>query len=249
MSLDAPEDQGLGATQMHDAAIAAGLVPRPERIVTDDEYNLRYSEEIRDHISEVRANRSVAQLEQACEEEEEDEDEDEIIQQIRKKRMQELREKREARLKKKQELTEVDPLEFDSLVRQPSRHGFVLLVVYRPTHGDSELLLDAMRSFSMKHAQLTCLQMRVSSLIANLPPQDCPVLLVYHEGRVIKQWARLEGLGGKECNVDVLEWELGAIDVIDCELDEDPLIRIRQIKANSTQRRRNEENDSDEDSD
>ncbi len=42
--------------------------------------------------------------------------------------------------------------------------------------------------------------MHVSQHIANLPAKDCPVLLVYRQGKVVKQFAQLESLAGKETN-------------------------------------------------
>lgn len=53
---------------MHDAAIEAGLVERPERVVTDDEYNYAYREELAAQVERMKLDRTVAELEQLEEE-------------------------------------------------------------------------------------------------------------------------------------------------------------------------------------
>lgn len=53
---------------MHDAAIEAGLVERPERVVTDDEFNYAYREELAAQVERMKLDRTVAELEQLEEE-------------------------------------------------------------------------------------------------------------------------------------------------------------------------------------
>ena len=86
---------------MHDAAIEAGLVARPERVVTDDEFNLAYRDELAAQVERMKADRSVAELEQL---EEDGEDDDEIIAQLRQKRIEEIK---QARTNKMQQGREV----------------------------------------------------------------------------------------------------------------------------------------------
>ena len=87
-TLDAPEDQGLGATQMHDAAIDAGLVARPERIITVDEFNAAYREQLEKQVERMKEDRTVDELEEL---EEEGEDDEDIIRQLREKRIAEMK--------------------------------------------------------------------------------------------------------------------------------------------------------------
>jgi hypothetical protein len=95
----------------------------------------------------------------------------------------------------------VDPFDFEQQVVVPSRQGFVVLLVYRASHSDSALLQSLLRTFATAHPAILCLQMHVSQHIANLPAKDCPVLLVYREGRVRKQFVQLDSLAGKETTV------------------------------------------------
>lgn len=113
-TLDAPEDQGLGATQMHDAAIDAGLVARPERVVTVDEFNTAYREELEAQVERMKQDRTVAELEEL---EEEGDDDDEIMAQLREKRMAEMREA------KIQKTTNREVRRRDEGLKQTARYG------------------------------------------------------------------------------------------------------------------------------
>jgi hypothetical protein len=243
---DAPEDQGLGATQMHDCAIAAGLVERPERVVTDDEFNLAYRLELEKQVEVMRADRTAAELAEA---EEDGEDDDELIAQLRAKRIEELKAARAAKLAEGQTLPEVDPFDFEQSVIVPSKQGFVVLLVYRANHSDSALLQNVLRTLAAAHPQVMCKQMHVSQHIANLPPQDCPVLLVYRSGRVVKQFVGLASLAGRETNKAVLEWVLADLGVLDTPLEEDPRLRIENARKMALKQKQEEEEDSDSDDD
>ena len=183
---------------MHDAAIEAGLVARPDRVVTDDEFNAAYRDELAAQVKRMKLDRTVEELEEL--EEEGGEDEAQIMAQIRSRRIEELKQARAKKLSEGKELFEVDPFDFEQQVQVPSRQGWVLLLVYRGSHADSALMQGLLRAFATAHPSILCLQMHVSQHIANLPPQDCPVLLVYREGKVRKQFVRLESLAGKETN-------------------------------------------------
>lgn len=243
-TLDAPEDQGLGATQMHDAAIDAGLVARPERIVTVDEFNTAYAEELAAQVERMKADRSVEELEEL---EEDGEDDDALIAQLRERRIAEIKAARQQKSAAR-ELKEVDPFDFEQSVQVPSKQGHVVLLVYRASHADSTQMQGLLRTFATKHAEVLCLQMHVSQQIANLPPQDCPVILVYRHARVVKQLVRLEAFAGKETNDAVVEWVLADIGVCETELEEDPRIRIEQARR-LDMRRKQEEDESDSDDD
>jgi hypothetical protein len=242
-TLDAPEDQGLGATQMHDAAIDAGLVARPERVVTVDEFNTAYREELQAQVERMKADRTVEELEEM---EEDGEDDDAIIAQLREKRIAELR---HSRLQKtlSQDLPEIDPFDFENSVLVPSRQGDVVLLVYRANHSDSALLQGLLRSFASTHSHILCLQMHSSQAIANLPPQDCPVLLVYRHGKVQKQLVRLDAFAGKQTDAHVLEWVLADAGVGETTLEEDPRIRIEQARKLDLRRQQEADESTDED--
>jgi len=262
---------------MHDAAIEAGLVERPAHVVTADEFNLAYRQELEAQVERMKADRTVQELEEL---EEDGEDDDEIIAQMRQKRIEEMKAARDNKLRQGRELHEVDPFDFEQQVQVPSRQGYVLLLVYRGAHSDSALMQGVLRTFAHAHPSVVCLQMHVSQHIANLPPQDCPVLLVYRHGKVAKQFVQLEALAGKETNaqgetdwrasagvvvvhirvfltvhyarcfpsVSVLEWELADAGVVDTPLEEDPRIRIRNAKK-LAMKQQQEVDDTDSDDD
>jgi len=246
MSTDAPEDWGPGATQMHDCAIEAGLVERPKKEMTDDEFNLAYRLELEKQVEVLEADRTAAELQEL----EEDGDDDEaLIAQLRAKRMEEMKQARAAKLAHGSDLPEVDPFDFEQQVSGPSKQGFVVLLVYRANHADSALAQSSLRALSAAYPQVMCKQMHVSQHIANLPPQDCPVLLVYRHGRVAKQFVGLASLAGRDTNKQVIEWELADLGVLDTPLEEDPRIRIRNARKLALKKQQEEEDDSDSDDD
>lgn len=228
---------------MHDAAIEAGLVERPERLITVDEFNTAYCEELSKEFDRMRHDRSVAELEEA---EEDGFDDDALIAQLRARRIEELKQARTQKAQAK-ELREIDPFDFEQQVKVPSRQGFVLLLVYRASHSDSMQLQTLLRNFSHSHTDVLCIQMHVSQHIANLPPQDCPVLLVYRHEKVVKQFVRLDSFAGKETNGDVLEWQLAEHGICETNLEEDPRIRIDKAKKLDLRRQQEEDESDDED--
>ena len=92
---------------MHDAAIAAGLVPKPARVVTDDEFNLAYREELEAQVARMQDDRTAAELQRM---EEDGEDDDDIIQQLRQKRIEEIKRDRENKRMQGKEVSRLAPL-------------------------------------------------------------------------------------------------------------------------------------------
>lgn len=264
--LDAPEDQGIGKTQMHDAAIAAGLVEAPVCLPTDDELQ-RSEQQLRQAFrSEVKENRTVAELERTLEEggkydrkkfnqkmltnketnrsidddnqeeedkEEEDdselsEDEEEILAQLRRARLQEMKQARDQKTQAKLQVKEISAFDFESAVVLPSKQQHVLLCVYRPNSIESTLLLNALSSFAASHPSVVCLQMPHSDAIAHLPLTHCPVVMLYYQTKVKKQWSTLQPWGGKSVTGQVIEWELSVLGVVDTQLKEDPSLEWRR---------------------
>jgi hypothetical protein len=146
------------------------------------------------------------------------------------------------------QLREIDPFDFEQQVQMPSKQGFVLLLVYKSGHSESALMQQLLRSFAAAHTEVLCIQMHVSQHIANLPPQDCPVLLVYHREKVVRQLVRLDAFAGKQTDAHVLEWVLAEIGVCETTLEEDPRVRIEQARKLDLKRQQEaDESDSDDD--
>lgn len=132
-------------------------------------------------------------------------------------------------------------------MKTPSRQGHVLLLVYRANHSDSSQMQRLLQKFAATHGHVLCIQMHVSQAIANLPPQDCPVVLIYRHEKVVKQLVRLEAFAGKQTDAQVVEWVLAEAGVCDTTLEEDPRIRIEQARKLDLRRQREADESDDED--
>ncbi|PHH61205.1 hypothetical protein CDD81_686 [Ophiocordyceps australis] len=157
----------------------------------------------------------------------EDLEDEEFLNQYREKRMQEMRS-----LQQKANHGSVYPIskpEYQRQVTEASMNGPVLvnLTASTGTNIESRVLSELWIQAAKEYGDVKFCEMRASHAIENYPDRNCPTILVYKNGDIIKQVATLATLGGpriKMQQIDDLLVEVGAIAETDLRV-----IKRRQV--------------------
>lgn len=211
---------GLGATQMHDAAIDAGLVETPEPPPTHDQMQADAAETRRSERENALNSLSLDDVEALSADEFSDDDIDaEMWERLRENKRAEL-EKRDvpthnqisgARSSLVRDLTET---EFSDYVLTSSRHSWSLLLLHRGSAACKHVsqLLD---SLSREHPSISCSRLLAKEgVIARFPLSACPTLLAYRDGEKRLQFDTVR-LGGVKATYELFEDLLVDAGIID----------------------------------
>lgn len=144
----------------------------------------------------------------------EDEEDEEFLERYRQKRMQEL-----AAFQKKDVHGSVYPLakpEYQREVTEASQNGPVLvnLTSSLGTNVESRVLSELWRTAAREYGDVKFCELRASQAIEGYPERNCPTILVYNKGDIVKQIVTLVTVGGVKMNLlnlDNLLVEVGAL--------------------------------------
>jgi thioredoxin-like negative regulator of GroEL len=145
----------------------------------------------------------------------EDEEDEAFLEQYRQKRMQEL-----SNLSKKAIHGSVYPIskpEYAREVTEASNKGPVLvnLTSSLGTNVESRVLSELWRQAATEYGDVKFCEIRADKAIENYPDRNCPTILVYKNGDIVKQIVTLLTIGGVRTNmlhIDDLLVEVGAVD-------------------------------------
>lgn len=144
----------------------------------------------------------------------EDDEDEAFLEQYRQKRMAEL-----SNIQKKAIHSSVYPLskpEYQREVTDSSQNGavFVNLTASMGTNVESRVLTELWRQAAQEYGDIKFCEIRASQAIENYPDRNCPTILVYKNGDIVKQIVTLVTLGGVRTNmrhIDDLLVEVGAV--------------------------------------
>lgn len=144
----------------------------------------------------------------------EDDEDDDFLEQYRQKRMAEL-----GALQKKSVHGSVYPLskpDYQREVTDASNNGpvFVNLISSSGNNIESRVLSDLWRQAAKEYGDIKFCEMRASQAIENYPERNCPTILVYKNGDIVKQVVTLVTVGGVRMNMlnlDKILVEVGAV--------------------------------------
>lgn len=144
----------------------------------------------------------------------EDEEDEAFLEQYRQKRMAEL-----STIQKKAVHGSVYPLskpEYQREVTDASAKGAVLvnLMSGMGTNVESRLLSELWRQAAKEYGEIKFCEIRASQAIENYPDRNCPTILVYKNGDIVKQIVTLLTIGGTRVNmqnIDDILVEIGAV--------------------------------------
>ncbi|KAI1486045.1 thioredoxin-like protein [Biscogniauxia mediterranea] len=145
----------------------------------------------------------------------EDEEDEAFLEIYRQKRMQELN-----NLTKKAIHGSVYPIskpEYSREVTEASNNGpvFVNLTSSMGTNIESRVLSELWRQAAKEYGDVKFCEIRADKAIENYPDRNCPTILVYKNGDIVKQIVTLVTIGGVRTNmmaIDDLLVEVGAVD-------------------------------------
>ncbi|KAI1483343.1 phosducin family protein [Daldinia eschscholtzii] len=145
----------------------------------------------------------------------EDEEDEAFLEQYRQKRMQELN-----KLTKKSVHGTVYPIskpEYSREVTEASHKGpvFVNLTSSLGTNVESRVLSELWRQAAKEYGDIKFCEIRADKAIENYPDRNCPTILVYKNGDIVKQIVTLVTVGGVRMSmldIDKLLVEVGAVD-------------------------------------
>lgn len=133
---------------------------------------------------------------------EDDEDED-FLQEYKNKRLRELNE-----LSKAAKFGRVYPItkpEYKTEITDASNDAFVLVHLTSQGVLQSRLLSSIWSSLASKFPELKFVEIVGSRAIENYPDSNCPTVIIYHKGDVLRQYITLTQLGGNATTLKDLE--------------------------------------------
>ncbi|KAJ0122909.1 phosducin family protein [Diaporthe amygdali] len=145
----------------------------------------------------------------------EDDEDDDFLEQYRQKRMAEL-----GALQKKSVHGSVYPLskpDYQREVTEASNNGVVFVNLTSSSGGtnvESRVLSDLWKQAAKEYGDIKFCEMRASQAIENYPEKNCPTILVYKNGDIVKQIVTLTTVGGVRMgmlDLDKILVEVGAL--------------------------------------
>lgn len=116
---------------------------------------------------------------------EDSDDDDDALAAIRRKRIMEL--KRQAEIECFGVLRHVPGTDYVKEVTESSEKTWVVALLIKPGHSDSEALLKVMATVAQRHRDTKVVSMISTEAIPNFPDRHLPCALLYHEKKVQSQ--------------------------------------------------------------
>ena len=189
----------------------------------------------------------------------EDEEDEAFLELYRQKRMAEL-----SNIQKKALHGSVYPLskpDYQRDVTDASKDGpvFVNLTSSMGTNVESRVLTELWRQAAKEYGEIKFCEIRASQAIENYPDRNCPTILVYKNGDIVKQVVTLATIGGVRTNmqrIDDMLVEVGAVPDSDIRIvkrrraaedAEEERLAGKAIKTGTAGKSRGGDDDSDDD--
>jgi hypothetical protein len=166
----------------------------------------------------------------------EDFEDEDFLEEYRQKRMQELK-----ALSTKAIHGSVYPIskpDYAKEITEASNKGPVLLNMASASNSnvESRVLSELWRQAAKEYGEVKFCEMRADRAVENYPEKNCPTILVYRNGDIVKQLVTLVTVGGVRMsmlNIDNLLVEVGAVPETDMRV----LKRRRQAEEEEEERR------------
>lgn len=145
-------------------------------------------------------------------EELEDEEDEEFLNSYKSKRMQEIK-----KLSERKKFGSVLPIaknEYEDEVTKASNDCIVFVHLSLQSSLQSRLLASIMIDLAYKFPEIKFCDIPATRCIENYPEQNCPTLMVYNKGNVIKQFITLTQLGGNATRANDLERVLVDVEAV-----------------------------------
>ncbi|ODV87685.1 hypothetical protein CANARDRAFT_25921 [[Candida] arabinofermentans NRRL YB-2248] len=193
-------------TEWNDILRSHGIIPEKEKDPTEE-----LEEALGDAIERQHANRLEDKDLDELDALEDEEDED-FLNVYKMKRMAEMQQ-----LRTKSKFGSVYPInkpEYKSEVTDASNESFVFLHMSLQSSLQSRLLSSLMVDLARKFPEIKFVEIAGNRAVENYPESNCPTIVIYHNGDVVRQYITLTMLSGNQTTLTDLEKVLVDIDAV-----------------------------------
>ncbi|KAK6872860.1 Phosducin-like protein 2 [Candida tropicalis] len=186
----------------------------------------------------------------------EDEEDEDFLNHYKQKRMAEL--KKISEKKKFGHVLPINKKEYEDEVTKGSNDTFVLVHLSLQSSLQSRLLGSILSTLATKFPEIKICDIPAQRCIENYPESNCPTLIIYHNGNVVKQYITLTQLGGNATTLKDIEQVLVDVDavgfndkrlIVNNEDEDEDLKEARSLRFAKKSIRNDKSNLSDDDDD
>ena len=191
-------------------------------------------------------NKTVEQLDEL-----EDEEDDEVLKRYKEKRLKEMKEL--ASRPHYGKLIELKKQDYIQEVTNAPKGVYVVLHLYQDYIMDCKILDKIFDSLAHRFVLVKFMRIRANECIEGFKDKDVPAVIIYHDGNLLKQLIPANYYFGGAGNLssEKVEWILGSLKVIKCELENDPFDDEEDtgFKISKAHKKKKEDYDSDSEDD
>ena len=162
-------------------------------------------------------NKNIEQLNEL-----EDEEDDEVLKRYKEKRLKEMKEF--ASKPHYGKLLELKKQDYIQEVTNAPKGVYVVVHLYQEYIMDSKILDKILDSLAHRFVLVKFMRIKANECIEGFKDKDVPGVIIYYNGNLIKQLipANYYFGGAGNLSADKVEWILGSLKVLKCELENDP---------------------------
>jgi len=215
-------------TEWDDILKEKGIIPQKTEEELAEEALKEVIEETIDNY-DPHENKNLEELDEDLEDA--DSDEEAILEQYRQRRLAQM--KAEAmRPKFGPGVTYVSAADWKREVTEAGGGIHVVVHLFQAGIEKCKLMDARLLELSQKFRHTKFLKCKATDAIKNYPDARCPTLLVYKDGKVLKQFIGLGVFAGNKTSVEDIEWGLSQIGAVESEMVEPPGEDTRRYRIN-----------------
>ena len=203
-------------TEWEDIHVKLGnYVPTEKTTESNDKIQQMAIEEMQKY--DPLENKTVEQLDEL-----EDEEDDEVLKRYKEKRLKEMKEL--ASRPHYGKLIELKKQDYIQEVTNAPKGVYVVLHLYQDYIMDCKILDKIFDSLAHRFVLVKFMRIRANECIEGFKDKDVPAVIIYHDGNLLKQLipANYYFGGAGKLSPEKVEWILGSLKVLKCELENDP---------------------------
>lgn len=233
-------------TEWEDIHVKLGnYVPTEKPMESNDKLQEIAIEEMQKY--DPLANKNIEQLNEL-----EDDEDDEVLRQYKEKRIKEMKEM--ASKPHYGKLLELKKQDYIAEVTNAPKGVYVVVHLYQNYIMDSKILDKILDELAHRFILVKFMRIKADECITGFKDKDVPAVIIYHDGNLIKQLipASYYFGGAGNLSAEKVEWILGSLKVLKCELENDPFDEEEnyegfQTSKNHKKQKEDFESDSDDD--
>ena len=189
-------------------------------------------------------NKNIEQLNEL-----EDDEDDEVLKRYKEKRIKEMKEL--ASRPHYGKLIELKKQDYIQEVTNAPKGVYVVLHLYQDYIMDSKILDKIFDALAHRFVLVKFMRIRANECIEGFQDKDVPAVIIYHDGNLLKQLipASYYFGGSGKLSAEKVEWILGSLKVLKCELENDPFDEDEDTGYSISKAHKKQKEDFDSDSD